>query len=93
MQTFGFLSVPLIIFLAVVAPLWIFFHYVTKWKKMKLAGAAEDQDTPSLRPTLTQRRQGGGGSSTHQRVAGNTPTDDRLAVEFPNLLGAIQGGG
>ena len=43
MQTFGFLSVPLIIFLAVVAPLWIFFHYVTKWKKMKLAGAAEDQ--------------------------------------------------
>ena len=43
MQTFGFLSVPLIIFLVVVAPLWIFFHYVTKWKKMKIAGATEDQ--------------------------------------------------
>lgn len=43
MQTFGFLSVPLIIFLAVIAPLWIFFHYVTKWKQMKLAGASEDQ--------------------------------------------------
>ena len=43
MQTFGFLSVPLIIFLVMVAPLWIIFHYVTKWKKMKLAGAGEDQ--------------------------------------------------
>ena len=43
MQTFGFLSVPLIIFLAVVAPLWIFFHYVTRWKTMKIAGATDDQ--------------------------------------------------
>ncbi len=43
MQALGFLSVPLIIFLAVVAPLWIFFHYLTKWKQMKQAGAAEGQ--------------------------------------------------
>ncbi|MDH3713676.1 MAG: envelope stress response membrane protein PspB [Gammaproteobacteria bacterium] len=52
MQTFGFLSVPLIIFLAVVAPLWIFFHYVTKWKRMKVAGAEEGQavvDSKELR--------------------------------------------
>ena len=26
-----------------VAPLWIFFHYVTRWKKMKIAGATDDQ--------------------------------------------------
>ena len=43
MQTFGFLAIPLIIFLTVVAPLWIFFHYVTKWKQMKLAGVTKDQ--------------------------------------------------
>ena len=43
MQTFGFLSVPLIIFLVVVAPLWIFFHYVTKWKEAKGLSREEEQ--------------------------------------------------
>ncbi len=27
--------VPLIVFLSIVAPLWIIFHYITKWKTMK----------------------------------------------------------
>ncbi len=30
-----YLSVPAIIFLALVLPLWISFHYLTKWKQMK----------------------------------------------------------
>ena len=55
MQTFGFLSVPLIIFLAVVAPLWIFFHYVTKWKQMKRAGAADDQTVVDSRELRRMR--------------------------------------
>ena len=33
------LAVPGIVFLVVVAPLWIIFHYVTVWKRMR-AGSA-----------------------------------------------------
>ena len=33
------LAVPGIIFLVVVAPLWIFFHYLTAWKRIR-AGTA-----------------------------------------------------
>ncbi|MEH6630639.1 MAG: hypothetical protein V7776_07430 [Halopseudomonas aestusnigri] len=29
------LFVPLVVFLSIVAPLWIIFHYVTKWKTIK----------------------------------------------------------
>ena len=41
MQVLSYLSVPLIIFLAVVAPLWIIFHYITKWKRMQAADLGE----------------------------------------------------
>jgi phage shock protein B len=30
-----FFFVPVIVFLAFVAPLWLIFHYITKWKTMK----------------------------------------------------------
>ena len=33
------LAVPGIIFLVVIAPLWIIFHYITVWKRMR-AGAS-----------------------------------------------------
>ena len=33
------LAVPGIVFLVFVAPLWIFFHYVTAWKRIR-AGTA-----------------------------------------------------
>ena len=33
------LAVPGIIFLVVIAPLWIIFHYITVWKRMR-AGTA-----------------------------------------------------
>lgn len=43
MSVFSFLFVPAIVFLSVVAPIWIVFHYLTKWKEMKRAGAGEGQ--------------------------------------------------
>jgi len=43
MEFMGFINVPLIIFLSVVLPIWIIFHYATKWKQMKHAGAGEGQ--------------------------------------------------
>lgn len=41
-----FLVVPAIIFMAVVAPLWLIFHYVTLWKTQRHAGRI-DQSTLS----------------------------------------------
>jgi phage shock protein B len=35
MSMLFFLTAPLVVFLAFVAPLWLIFHYVTKWKRMK----------------------------------------------------------
>ena len=37
-----FLHVPLILFLAVVAPIWIIAHYVTRWRSAK-SPTAEDE--------------------------------------------------
>ena len=30
-----FAFVPILVFLGVVVPLWLVFHYITKWKRMK----------------------------------------------------------
>jgi len=38
---FVFFFVPLIAFLGLVAPLWIIFHYITKWKSMKHQAVGE----------------------------------------------------
>ncbi len=43
-STLGILFVPAVIFMAVVAPLWLIFHYVTLWRTQKNAGRA-DQTT------------------------------------------------
>ncbi|WP_339860794.1 envelope stress response membrane protein PspB [Thalassospira alkalitolerans] len=29
------IAVPLIVFVAVVGPVWVVFHYITVWKRMK----------------------------------------------------------
>ncbi|ABC22018.1 envelope stress response membrane protein PspB [Rhodospirillum rubrum] len=42
MSLFVFLFVPLIVFVAVVMPTWIIFHYVTKWKRMRMVDAGGD---------------------------------------------------
>ncbi len=35
MQLLSYMFVPLVVFLVFVMPLWLTFHYVTKWKRMK----------------------------------------------------------
>ena len=39
-----FLVVPAILFMVIVAPLWLIFHYVTLWRTQKQAGRV-DQGT------------------------------------------------
>ncbi|MGD8711095.1 MAG: envelope stress response membrane protein PspB [Ectothiorhodospiraceae bacterium] len=43
MQFFSYLFVPLVLFLAIVLPLWMTFHYVTKWKLMKQNAPGTDR--------------------------------------------------
>lgn len=58
-----YLSVPVIIFLAVVLPLWISFHYLTKWKQMKQGDlsdgrvAIEKKDLLRMRDTALKLEQ------------------------------------
>ncbi len=42
MGLFEFIWVPLILFLAFVAPIWIIAHYVTRWRTAKTL-SSEDQ--------------------------------------------------
>jgi len=52
-----FVFVPLIVFLGLICPLWIIFHYITKWKIMKKSEigegmiAIEKKDFQRLRVT------------------------------------------
>ncbi len=39
----GLLFVPLIIFLAIVAPLWIIFHYMTRWRTSKTLSGEDEK--------------------------------------------------
>lgn len=48
------LAVPVIIFLAVILPLWITFHYITVWTRMRsgqAAPGASEGDLEQLRAT------------------------------------------
>jgi phage shock protein B len=36
------LSVPAMLFMIIVAPLWLIFHYVTVWKTQRNAGRADE---------------------------------------------------
>ena len=38
-----FLEVPVIIFLAVVAPIWIIVHYATRWRTAKTLTPADEK--------------------------------------------------
>ncbi|WP_417803317.1 envelope stress response membrane protein PspB [Thalassospira lucentensis] len=35
------IAVPLIVFLIIVGPVWVVFHYITVWKRMKAAQRAQ----------------------------------------------------
>ncbi len=39
----GLLFVPLVLFLSVVAPLWIIFHYVTRWRTAKTLSGEDEK--------------------------------------------------
>jgi phage shock protein B len=43
MPFFEFLQVPLIIFMAVVAPLWILTHYVMRWRATKSLSTEDEK--------------------------------------------------
>ena len=48
------LAVPVIIFLAIIVPLWITFHYITVWARMrsgKQTPGASDANLEQLRTT------------------------------------------
>ncbi len=55
MEFLSFLNVPLIIFLSVVMPIWILFHYMTKWKMMKKAGAGDGETVVNRQELLNLR--------------------------------------
>lgn len=38
-----FLFVPMVIFLAVVAPLWILMHYITRWRSAKTLSGEDEK--------------------------------------------------
>jgi phage shock protein B len=38
----GMLFVPAVLFMVIVAPLWLIFHYVTVWKTQRNAGRADE---------------------------------------------------
>jgi phage shock protein B len=43
MPFFEFLQVPLVIFMAVVAPLWILTHYVMRWRATKSLSTEDEK--------------------------------------------------
>ncbi|NQW01102.1 MAG: envelope stress response membrane protein PspB [Rhodospirillales bacterium] len=59
MEFISFLNVPLIIFLSVVMPIWIWFHYMTKWKLMKRAGAGDGETVVNRKELLRLRETAG----------------------------------
>lgn len=55
MEYLGLLNVPLILLFSVIVPLWLIFHYLTKWKQMKGAGAGKDQTVVDRKELLRLR--------------------------------------
>lgn len=47
----NFLFVPAVLFMVIVAPLWLIFHYVTVWKTQRNAGRADPGAMNTMRDT------------------------------------------
>lgn len=43
MSLLEFMSVPAILFMVIVAPLWLIFHYKTMWKNQKQNGTTDEK--------------------------------------------------
>ena len=53
-----FLHVPLVLFLVIVAPVWIISHYVTRWRTAKILSAEDEKmlaELWELAPKLESR--------------------------------------
>ncbi len=53
-----FLFVPIVVFLSVVAPIWIIAHYVTRWRTAKTLSAEDERMLAELwetAPRLEER--------------------------------------
>jgi len=66
MEFLGILNVPLIVFVSLIAPLWLIFHYITKWKQMKRAGAGDGETVVDRKELLKLRETA---ASLEQRLA------------------------
>ena len=73
------LAVPGVIFLVFVAPLWIIFHYLTVWKRMR-AGAASPGKVVIERDELVRMRDLG--EQLERRIASLETILDEEAPEW-----------
>jgi phage shock protein B len=48
MSLLEFMSVPAILFMVIVAPLWLIFHYKTMWKNQRQQGPAEQKSVKEM---------------------------------------------
>ena len=48
MSFLEFMSVPAILFMVIVAPLWLIFHYKTRWKSEKANGSADEKTVKEM---------------------------------------------
>jgi phage shock protein B len=48
MSFLEFMSVPAILFMVIVAPLWLIFHYKTRWKDQKTGGSGDEKAKKEL---------------------------------------------
>lgn len=48
------LSMPLIVFLVFVAPIWIFAHYATRWRTSKMLSAEDEKMLADLWESATR---------------------------------------
>lgn len=57
MSFLQFMSVPAILFMVIVAPLWLIFHYKTRWKDQKVNGSADEKAVKEMW-AMAQRLEG-----------------------------------
>lgn len=57
MSILEFMFVPAILFMVIVAPLWLIFHYKTMWRNQK-AGEAADEKSVKEMWLVAQRLEG-----------------------------------
>jgi phage shock protein B len=43
MSLYGLLFVPIILFVVVVAPIWIIAHYITRWRQTRMMSSEDEK--------------------------------------------------